>query len=237
MTWSIIARDPATGRFGIAVASKFLAVGARVPFIAADAGAVATQALLNPFYGVRGLSLLRDGMPPEEVARILVAGDDGRNHRQLHLMDRKGRVAAHTGAACIGWCGHRQGEGFSVAGNMLAGARVIDDTGAVYIGSGDVDFPRRLIMAMQVGEAAGGDKRGRQSAALLIHGEDAWSELDLRVDDHLDPLAELARLEQVSRERWMHFRKYLPSRHDPVGITDRTAIEAGIAAARAGIQS
>jgi uncharacterized Ntn-hydrolase superfamily protein len=120
---------------------------------------------------------------------------------------------------------------------MLAGARVIDDTGAVYIGSGDVDFPRRLIMAMQVGEAAGGDKRGRQSAALLIHGEDAWSELDLRVDDHLDPLAELARLEQVSRERWMHFRKYLPSRHDPVGITDRTAIEAGIAAARAGIQS
>jgi uncharacterized Ntn-hydrolase superfamily protein len=116
---------------------------------------------------------------------------------------------------------------------MLAGPRVIDDTAAAYVASGDLDFPCRLIVAMQAGEAAGGDKRGKQSAALLVHGEDAWSELDLRVDDHVDPLAELARLEQVSRERWVHFRKYLPSWQDPTGVTDRAAIEAGIAAARA----
>jgi uncharacterized Ntn-hydrolase superfamily protein len=233
MTWSIIARDPATGRFGIAVASKFLAVGARVPFIESGIGAIATQALLNPFYGTRGLRLLCDGTAPDEAVRILVAGDDGRDHRQVHLIDRNGRIAAHTGAACIDWCGHTQGEGFSVAGNMLAGARVIDATAAAYVAGGALDFPCRLIVAMQAGETAGGDKRGKQSAALLVHGEDAWSELDLRVDDHVDPLAELARLERVSRERWVHFRKYLPSRRDPAGVTDREAIEAGIAAARA----
>jgi uncharacterized Ntn-hydrolase superfamily protein len=116
---------------------------------------------------------------------------------------------------------------------MLAGPDVLDATAAAYATNSKLPFARRLIAAMQAGEAAGGDKRGKQSAALVIYGEDEWSELDLRVDDHADPLAELARLEQVSRERWVHFRKFLPSRRDPVGITDRAVIEAGIAAALA----
>ena len=233
MTWSIIARDLETGAFGIAVASKFFAVGALVPHIASGAGTIATQALVNPFYGVDGLILLQNEIPPDEAIRLLIEPDDGRDHRQVHMMDRHGRIAAHTGAACIDWCGHRAGEGFSLAGNMLAGPRVLDETAAAYAANAGLPFPRRLIAAMQAGEAAGGDKRGKQSAALAICGEEEWPDLDLRVDDHADPLAELGRLEQVSRERWVHFRKYLPSRRDPVGITDRNIIEAEIAAALA----
>lgn len=233
MTWSIIAHDKATGCFGIAVATKFFAVGARVPHIAAGIGAVATQALVNPFYGSNGLRLLRNGMPAAAVVDALVSADEGRNHRQVHVMDAQGGIAAHSGAACIGWFGHVQGDGFSVAGNMLAGPRVLDDTAAAYAAGDVLSFPRRLIAAMQVGETAGGDKRGKQSAALLIYGEEDWSELDLRVDDHVDPLAELARLERVSRERWTGFRRCLPSRRDPVGITDRTLIEQEIARTQA----
>src|SRR5689334_3794929 len=166
MTWSIIALDPQTRCIGIAVASKFLAVGARVPYIAAGSGAVATQALVNPFYGPRGLDLLRQGIPVSEVVRRLVAADEGRDHRQLHVMDWSGRSAAHTGAACIDWCGHRAGDGFSLAGNMLAGPKVLDATAAVYAGGATLPFARRLVAAMRAGEAAGGDKRGRQAAAL-----------------------------------------------------------------------
>jgi uncharacterized Ntn-hydrolase superfamily protein len=233
MTFSIIARDPATGSFGIAVATKFFAVGARVPHIAAGYGAVATQALLNPFYGTEGLTLLRAGKPAPDVVRILVAADAGRDHRQVHVMDAAARFAAHTGAQCVDWCGHLEGEGCSVAGNMLAGARVIAETAAAYAANAALPFPRRLIAALKAGEVAGGDKRGKQSAALRIHGEEEWSDLDLRVDDHADPLVELERLEQVSRQHWMHFRKFLPSRRDPVGITDRTVINAEIAKALA----
>lgn len=229
MTWSIIARDKATGSFGIAVATKFFAVGARVPYIAAGVGAVATQALVNPFYGSNGLRLLREGKPAHAVVEALVAADAGRDHRQLHIIDASGRIAAHTGAACIAWNGHIHGDGFSIAGNMLAGPRVLDDTAAAYLANAALPFPRRLIAAMRAGEAAGGDKRGKQSAAMLIYGEEDWSDLDLRVDDHAEPLAELQRLESISRERWMAFRRCLPNRRDPVGITDRSLIEQEIA--------
>ena len=231
MTWSIIARDSATGQFGIAVATKFFAVGARVPHIAAGIGAVATQALVNPYYGIDGVTLLRAGNSPQDIVAALLAADDGRESRQLHIMDAKGRIAAHTGKQCVDWCGHRAGEAFSIAGNMLAGARVLEDSAKAYVANRDLPFAQRLIMAMRAGEAAGGDKRGKQSAALLIHDTEEWSALDLRVDDHDDPLAELERLEHVSRERWTHFRRFLPTRQNPAGITDRATIEAGIAAA------
>jgi uncharacterized Ntn-hydrolase superfamily protein len=236
MTWSIIARDNATGQFGIAVATKFFAVGARVPYIAAGIGAIATQALVNPYYGIDGLKLLREGRSPHDIVKTLIAADSGHASRQLHIMDAGGRVASHTGSACVDWCGHIEGDGFSIAGNMLAGARVLDDTAKAYGSSEKLPFAQRLIATMRAGEAAGGDKRGKQSAALLIHDQEEWSALDLRVDDHADPLAELGRLEQVSRERWVHFRNYLPSRNNPAGITDRATIDAGIEAAIAGQQ-
>jgi uncharacterized Ntn-hydrolase superfamily protein len=231
MTWSIIAKDQATGEIGIAVATKFFAVGARVPHIAPALGGIATQALVNPYYGIDGLKLLREGRAPQEIVDVLVAADAGHASRQVHIMDAGGRIAAHTGKDCVDWCGHLKGEAFSIAGNMLAGARVLDDTAKAYLANTDMPFARRLITAMQTGELAGGDKRGRQSAALLIYGEEEWSDLSLRVDDHTDPLTELERLETVSRERWVHFRKYLPSRRNPAGITDRAIIDAGIAAA------
>ena len=233
MTWSIIARDNATGQFGIAVATRFFAVGARVPHVAAGFGAIATQALVNPYYGIDGLKLLREGRVPQDIIESLIAADAGRESRQLHIMDASGRIAAHTGRECVEWCGHLEGKGLSIAGNMLAGARVLDDTAETYIANEKMPFARRLIAAMRAGEAAGGDKRGKQSAALLIYGEEEWSELDLRVDDYIDPLAELERLEAVSRERWVHFRKYLPTRNNPAGVTDRRIIDAGIEAATA----
>jgi uncharacterized Ntn-hydrolase superfamily protein len=234
MTWSIIARDEQTGQFGIAVATKFFAVGARVPHIAAGIGAVATQALVNPYYGIDGVRLLREGRQPRDIIATLIAADSGRQSRQLHIMDADGRIASHTGSDCVDWCGHIEGNGFSIAGNMLAGARVLDDTAKAYIANETLPFARRLIAAMHAGEAAGGDKRGRQSAALLIHGDEEWSALNLRVDDHGDPLAELQRLEAVSRERWVHFRQFLPTRKNPAGITDRATIDAGVEAGIAG---
>jgi uncharacterized Ntn-hydrolase superfamily protein len=231
VTWSILARDRQSGKFGIAVATRFFAAGALVPHVQSGVGAVATQALVNPFFGTDGTKLLRAGKSAAEVVAALIAGDDGRAHRQLHVMDAMGGIAAHTGSACIDWCGHRAGDAISVAGNMLVCPRVLEETLVVYAASEALAFPRRLIAAMRAGEAAGGDKRGKQSAALVIQGDEEWPDLDLRVDDHPDPLAELERLERVSRERFTHFVRLLPSRRNRLGVTDRDAIEAEIARA------
>jgi uncharacterized Ntn-hydrolase superfamily protein len=231
MTWSIIARDQDTGQFGIAVATRFFAVGALAPHLRSRTGAIATQALVNPFYGTEGLRLLEQGVSARDVVSALTAADTGRDHRQLHVMDAQGRTAAHTGTACIDWCGHIAGDTISVAGNMLVGPSVVEDTAAAYAGNAALSFPRRLIAAMRAGEAAGGDKRGKQSAALVICGDEEWPDLDLRVDDHPDPLAELERLERVSRERFVHFMRILPSRRDRVGVINRGAIESEIAKA------
>ncbi len=233
MTWSIIARDSATGQLGIAVATRFFAVGALVPHIAPGIGAVATQALVNPYYGIDGLILLRDGKSPHEVIAALIAPDSGSQSRQLHVMDANGRIAAHSGKDCVDWFGHIAGDGFSIAGNMLAGPAVLDETARVYAANQKLPFAERLIRAMFAGEAAGGDKRGKQSAALLIHGVEEWPLLDLRVDDHADPLRELERLEAVSREHWVPFRSFMPTRDNPAGTSDRATIDAGIAAAAA----
>jgi uncharacterized Ntn-hydrolase superfamily protein len=229
VTWSIIVRERQSGKFGIAVATKFFAVGALVPYIAPAIGAVATQALVNPYLGLNGLELLRAGHGAVETLGTLIADDAGRDHRQVHVMDRNGNVAAHTGKSCGSWCGHCCGADFSIAGNLLAGPQVLDETAAAYQAAHALPLARRLIAALRAGEAAGGDKRGKQSAALLIHGEEDWPDLDLRVDDHPDPLAELDRLERVSRERFVHFARFLPSKRDPVGVTDRGVIEAELA--------
>jgi uncharacterized Ntn-hydrolase superfamily protein len=169
MTWSIVARDETSGAMGVAVSTKFFAVGARVPAIEVGAGAMASQALTNPLHRRRGLALLREGVPAQDVIRLLGEPDAGREHRQLHIMDRDGRFAAHTGAECVPWCGHLIRATFSVAGNMLAGPEVIADTARAYEAQAALPFPRRLIAALRAGEAAGGDKRGKQAAALLIY--------------------------------------------------------------------
>jgi uncharacterized Ntn-hydrolase superfamily protein len=227
VTWSIVARD-ADGAFGVAVASRFFAVGALCPNARSGIGALSTQALVNPGYGPSGLDLLERGVTATDAVARLVAGDEGREHRQLHLIDKRGRCAAHTGALCIDWCGDRTRDGFSVAGNMLAGPAVLDETARAYQAHASAPFAERLLTAMTAGEAAGGDKRGKQAATLLIHTTEIYAFLDLRVDDHPDPIAELKRLYQVSLERYQPFLACLPSAARPAGITDRAAIEAEV---------
>jgi uncharacterized Ntn-hydrolase superfamily protein len=229
MTWSIVARDPATGAFGVAVATRFFAVGALCVHADGGVGALATQALINPTFGPRGLRLLRDGISAAKVVEALVDADPGRATRQLHVQDARGGIAAHTGAECVPWCGHAVHDGFSVAGNMLAGPEVIAETARVYSARGELPFARRLIEALKAGEAAGGDKRGKQSAALRIHTTEEYPALDLRVDDHADPLAELERLEAVSRERFVHFSTFFATRADAGGTWDRSVIESALA--------
>jgi len=225
MTWSIVALDPATGAFGVAIATRFFAVGALCPHAESGVGALSTQALMNPHYGRLGLELLRDGHPADAVVQRLIAPDEGREHRQLHMIDRAGRIGQHTGRNCIDWCGSIAGEGYSVAGNMLAGARVIEDTAARYEATNTLPFAERLIAGLFAGEAAGGDKRGKQAAALRIHATEEYPLLDIRVDDHEDPIVELKRLYAKSLERFQPFATCLPSRARPAGITDRAAIE------------
>lgn len=228
MTWSIVARDP-SGALGVAVASRFFAVGALCPAVRSGKGALSTQALMNPLYARDGIAALEAGFAPAEIVKRLTGADVGREARQFHVVDSAGRVAAHTGAACIAWCGHLAGDAFSVAGNMLAGPQVVEATARAYEAGSALAFAERLMAAMDAGEAAGGDKRGRQAAALLIHTTEDYPFLDLRVDDHPAPLAELRRLHAVSLERFQPFVSCLASHARPAGITDRAVIEAEIA--------
>jgi uncharacterized Ntn-hydrolase superfamily protein len=207
----LIARDP-TGAFGVVVASRFFAVGALCPHAASGIGALATQALVNPMYAQASLEALARRHAPQEIVHALTRADEGRDHRQLHLIDAQGRIAAYTGNACIEWCGHRSGPDYSVAGNMLAGPRVLDDTAAAFEAGSALPFAERLIAALAAGDAAGGDKRGKQAAALLICTSEEYPALDLRVDDHADPIAELRRLYVKSLERFQPFVACLPSR-------------------------
>ena len=228
MTWSILARDE-TGRFGVAIASRFFAVGALTVHTRRGVGALSTQALLNPLYGPRGMDLLAQGRSPQQVIDALVAADAGREQRQVHVLPAAGRPAAWTGSACIEWCGHHLGEGFSVAGNMLAGPQVVEATAEAFRSTRGRDLAERLLAALAAGEAAGGDKRGKQAAALRIHADEDYPQLDIRVDDHEEPVRELRRLYDRSLERYQPFMACLAGRHDPAGITDRAVIEERIA--------
>jgi uncharacterized Ntn-hydrolase superfamily protein len=231
MTWSLVALDQASGQLGVAVASTFFAVGAHVPFIASKVGALTTQGLINRYYGIDGLRLLSEGSSPSDVLKILESGDGAHAHRQMQIIDATGRVAAHTGECCLPWSGHSLGDGFSVAGNMLSGRHVIEDTVQAYINNPSLAFARRLVVAMQAGEAAGGDVRGQRSAALIIMADHEWSALDVRVDDHPNPLGELDRLEKVSRKEWIRYRPFVPTRTNPAGVTDHGIIDAAVGSA------
>lgn len=227
MTWSILARD-ADGRLGVAIASRFFAVGALCVHTRRGVGALCTQALMNPLYGPLGLDLMAQGESPSSTANRLTQADAGQAQRQLHLLPAQGMPYAHTGADCIDWCGHVAGEDFSVAGNMLAGRQVVEETARIFLATAGQPLARRLLAAMQAGEAAGGDKRGKQGAALRIHADEDYPQLDLRVDDHPEPLSELHRLYEKSLERFQPFTACLAGRNDPVGLLDRVLIEAKI---------
>jgi uncharacterized Ntn-hydrolase superfamily protein len=228
MTWSILGRDD-EGRLGVAVASRFFAVGALCPHTRRGVGAVSSQALLNPLYGPAALDLLGEGRSPFDVARALTDADPGRDQRQLQLLPARGQPVAFTGERCVEWCGHLLADDFSVAGNMLAGPGVIEASAAAYRDARGLPLAERLLAALEAGEAAGGDKRGKQAAALIIYTTEDYPFLDLRVDDHPEPLAELRRLHGVSLERYQPFLSCLASARSAAGVTDRAVIEAEIA--------
>jgi len=216
-TYSICACDLAAGQWGVATQSKFLAVGSVVPWAEPYVGAIATQAYANPRYGPQGLALLRDGMSAEETVERLTSADDGRAHRQLGVVDGDGRSATYTGAECNAWAGGRAGTGYAAQGNILVSGETVDALAGTFEASAGKPLAERLLDCLDAAEAAGGDSRGRQSAALLVVERDggyaSLSDLavDLRVDDHPDPLVELRRIYRMHdvlfgstpRDQWL----------------------------------
>ncbi|MBW4440650.1 MAG: DUF1028 domain-containing protein [Plectolyngbya sp. WJT66-NPBG17] len=221
MTFSIVAWDSQTQMTGIAVATKHLAVGSLVPHVKASVGAIATQAQTNPLLGIHGIQLLEqriasegtaDEISVEEIIHLLLENDPEAEDRQLHLVDHTGQTAAWTGSECVDWAGHLTFPGFSVAGNMLVGEQVLTAMVEAYQAKAGMEFSERLLQALEAGERAGGDKRGRQSAAIYVMNQDVYPHLDLRVDHHQDPIAQLRFLFEESRkEYYQSFRQTMPS--------------------------
>lgn len=209
-TFSIVARDPQTGELAVGVQSKFLAVGSAVPWAKANVGAVATQAWANVSYGPRGLELLEQGLSAQEAVDRLVAEDEGREHRQLGIVDAQGRAAAYTGTQCMHWAGHHVGAGFTCQGNILVSEDTVSAMAAAYKAAADMPhLADRVIAALDAAQQAGGDSRGKQSAALYVvrdkGGYAGFNDrlIDLRVDDHPEPIKELARLMELHRQVWL----------------------------------
>jgi len=199
-TFSIVAADPATGELGVAVASRFFSVGSVVPYARAGIGAVATQASANTTYGERGLELLARGASPGEAVAILTRDDAGRAQRQVGIVDARGASATFSGGECNAWAGGRRGPNYAVQGNILAGEKVVAEMERAFLESAGKPLAERLYAALAAGDAAGGDSRGKQSAALLVvrehggYGGRSDRAIDLRVDDHAEPIVELGRL-------------------------------------------
>lgn len=206
MTFSIVAWDPSADppEWGVSVASKFLAVGAVVGWAKAGSGALATQAFANLAYGPEGIARLDAGKDAAEVVEHLTTADDQRDHRQLGVVDSRGKAATFTGAECFDWAGGRAGDGYCCQGNILAGPEVVDDMVAAF-GSSDGDLADRMVASLAAADAAGGDRRGRQSASVLVvregggYGGGIDKAIDLRVDDHPAPIPELRRLLDLHR--------------------------------------
>lgn len=199
-TYSIVACDLAAREWGVAVQSKFLAVGAAVPAVEAEVGALATQAWANLSYRPEGLALLRERYAAEEVVARLVGEDDGRDHRQLGVVDAHGRAATYTGAACLEWAGGTTGTGYAAQGNILVSSATVDALAEAFEGGTRLPLAERLLACLAAAQAAGGDRRGQQAAALVVarrgggYGGTSDVAVDLRVDDHPRPVEELARL-------------------------------------------
>lgn len=209
MTFSITARCPRTGALGVAVSSKALASGARVPYCRAGVGSIASQAFANPLLGIDGLTLLEQGLPAERVLERVIENDTGRDLRQVAIVDKEGRTASHTGTRCIPWAGAITGAGHVCAGNILVAEEVVQAMSQAFEASVDDELPERLMRALEAGQEAGGDRRGRQSAGIYVVDRDEYSWYDLRVDDHPDPVPELRRiyeLKQEDKQRWGDFR-------------------------------
>lgn len=217
MTFSISARCPRSGMLGVAVSTAVPAVGGICSFVKPGVGAIATQSWVNPYLGIDGLKLLESGLSAQETLDKLIAEDPGRADRQLGIVDAQGRSSAHTGASCVDWAGHIVGDGFTVQGNMLVGAATIERMAEAAAKSAAMELPERLMAVLEAGQAAGGDKRGRQSAALQVYNVEEFPWFDIRVDEHRNPVAELRRVFEIASKQLLPFTKGMPSRKDPLG--------------------
>ncbi|QYD72294.1 DUF1028 domain-containing protein [Paraburkholderia edwinii] len=215
MTFSIVARCPASGALGVAVSTAVPAVGAMCIYVRAGVGAVSTQSWVNPYLALDVLELLERGADAESALAQALGGDPAADLRQIGVIGERGHGAAWTGAQCTGWAGQRTGATYSVQGNMLVGAATLDAMQAAFEATPDLALEERLMQALEAGQAAGGDMRGRQSAALKVMRDEAYAWVDVRVDEHENPVAELRRVFELARRQVTPFVEGMPTRDDP----------------------
>jgi uncharacterized Ntn-hydrolase superfamily protein len=214
-TFSIAARCERTGMLGVAVSTAVPAVGALCPFVKPGVGAVTTQSWVNPYLAIQALQLLGDGVPAAAALAQVLAGDDAKEVRQIGLVDASGREAVWSGKGCTAWFGHRTGPGYTVQGNMLIGPQTLDGMQAAFTGSAPLELGERLLLALEAGQAAGGDKRGKQSAALVVYHTEDYPWIDLRVDEHRHPVAELRRIYTIFLLQVRPFLDGMPKKGKP----------------------
>lgn len=217
MTFSLIARCPDTGQFGIAAATAVPAVGKLLTHAVAGLGAVATQARLNPYLGIDGVRLLQNGRSAREVVAILADRDPAAEDRQFAVIDRRGETAAWTGSNCLDWAGHHEHQDFSVQGNRLDGKHVLEALADGYCAARDKGFDERLMEALEAAEQAGGDWKGERSAAIYIVDKEEYPLWDIRVDANPDPFRELRRLHDIFARQLIPEMKRMPTRANPAG--------------------
>ncbi|CAB3761404.1 DUF1028 domain-containing protein [Paraburkholderia humisilvae] len=215
MTFSIVARCEQSGALGVAVSTAVPAVGAMCVYVRAGVGAVSTQSWVNPYLALTALDLLEEGADAESALARALGGDPAADLRQIGVIGRRGHGAAWTGAQCTGWAGQRTGAWYAIQGNMLIGAATLDAMQAAFEATRPLALEERLMQALEAGQAAGGDMRGRQSASLKVARDEVYAWVDLRVDEHEDPVAELRRVFDVARQQVTPFVEGMPTRDDP----------------------
>ena len=219
-TFSITARCERTGQFGVAVSTKVPAVGALCPYVKAGVGAIASQSFVNLYIGLNGLTYLEEGLTAEAVRERILAEDSEPDIRQFAIVDKTGRTAAFTGEKCVDWHGHIVGDHFVAAGNMLVGEETIKEMANTFEATHDQMLSERLLAALEAGQKAGGDKRGKQSAALKVVATEDYPLVDLRVDEHEDPVKELRRVYDIAKYELFPFVDTLPTKENPRGQMD-----------------
>jgi uncharacterized Ntn-hydrolase superfamily protein len=227
-TFSVVARCPRSNELGVAISTALPAVGAYCVYIEPGVGAAATQSWTNPYLALDALAALAEGQAPAAALQEVLRADAEAELRQVGLVDAAGRTQAWTGSGCTEWAGHVLGDGFAVQGNMLVSAQTVEAMAAVMEATAQRDLAQRLVDALIVGQQAGGDKRGKQSAAVKVYGSEPYPLVDLRVDDHPEPVAELARLQELAKVQLQPFLDSLPRRRGPAAVPLSEAAKAMI---------
>ena len=224
-TFSISARCARSGMLGVAVSTAVPGVGGICPFVRPGVGAVSTQAWVNPYLGLDAVELLARGRSAEQAVREAIDADPGRAVRQLGAVDARGRSSAWTGEDCVDWAGQKTGPDVSIQGNMLVGPATLEAMFESFAATGDEDLPERLVKVLEAGQAAGGDKRGRQSAALVVFHKERYPHIDMRVDEHREPVRELRRVFEVAKQQYLPFVVGMPTRENPLGALGEDVVE------------